>query len=190
MTARLLLACAAILPLSLAPGPARADAVQTDVPPASPQAVVDQLVQEPWRYDGTATGVAALESTTWRNGRQPTRILIGLHPVAPASVSDVPGPARQQLAGEIVALDSDSRPVAAAPIGGTIDRGAGPRANTAACELKTHLAADLVLHGVCGPQLLSGSMSVEEPTLARVLIDIGAASPPMTAGEYWLGPLR
>jgi len=153
-------------------------------PPSAqtPQQTVDQLVQEPLRYDGTATGASAFGHTLWEDNRAPSRILIGLHPRAPDDTT--------HLSGEFIALDPQNRPVASGPITGSLETPGGMNQSATACHLKAQLHSELDLDGVCSATVLSGTFHIPQTRLVKAAIAIGAATPPITASQYWLGPMK
>lgn len=146
--------------------------------PATPQQLVDRIVQEPWRFEGYSQSHVGLGQTIVRDGRKPSRVLVGMHPEG------------ARLSGEVVALDAENRPLAAAPFTGSIDEAADPARRPAACTLHVALPVALDMQGTCGRDLLAGHYRTEDRTLPAILVTVGLMSPPVTDGEYWLAPWR
>ncbi|WP_029605000.1 hypothetical protein [Kozakia baliensis] len=144
----------------------------------APQQVVNRLVQEPWRFEGTSEQAASLGQVMLYQGRKPARLLIGFHTEG------------RRIEGELAALDADNRPMGTAPLTGVLQESGDPAVRPVACDLRVAMKTTLDLQGVCGKEMLAGHFHVREKTLPSMLIAVGWASPPLIAGDYWLTPWR
>lgn len=127
----------------------------------SSQTLFNRLSAEPLRYAG-------LSST------QNRRILVGLHPTGPGTVS-----------GEMMQMDSAMRPLAGGMITGTLTPPTSTRLGS--CHLKVTLSdRDLLLDGPCSETLLSGALTTH-PRPRQLWSQVtNFISPDTSISQYWL----
>ncbi|GBQ12393.1 hypothetical protein [Swaminathania salitolerans] len=164
---------------SAAPGPGEAHAPIAGNPSASsPQQIVDRLVKEPLRFEGSSVFPVTLGQENGYRGEQPSRVLVGYH---------LEG---ARIEGEFVALDRDNRPIGATTLSGRLIEKGSERSITVPCRIDVALPHPLHLAGACGAKSLSGHYAQPMPSFPLMFILPGLNGRTETAGDYWLLPWR